>query len=208
MLNHSSNLLLNQFTKDPRTATIANVKYLFTGKDLDSLTVGIAYIGTICYAPSSASGVVQYYGTLTSNIFAHELGHNFGAFHDTSDFGNIMYPVVQMGDSYFTANSLNQINSLINNSGQCIEKAPAISDPIPAVLSLIKSGSYLSGVVYTKTYQPVQNVPVRITINKTKQIVQTDSSGRYRVKLYNKKGSLVKAVAQISSLRTQIQFKM
>ena len=43
------NLLLNQFTKDPRTTTIANVKYLFTGKDLDSLTVGIAYIGTICY---------------------------------------------------------------------------------------------------------------------------------------------------------------
>ena len=57
--------------------------HLFTGRNLDGSTVGIAYIGVLC---SSRFGVGLSEGrrgtTTDSLIAAHEIGHNFGADHD------------------------------------------------------------------------------------------------------------------------------
>ena len=55
------------------------------GIDIDSSTVGIAFIGTMCNRPS-ATGVTQDGGrSLTSVVTtaAHELGHIFNMAHDT-----------------------------------------------------------------------------------------------------------------------------
>jgi hypothetical protein len=58
----------------------SGLTHLFTGKDLDSSTVGIAYIGALC--SQFGVGLSQSIGANTALVVAHELGHNFGSRHD------------------------------------------------------------------------------------------------------------------------------
>ena len=201
-------VLLRQFSKDERTFTDANVKFLFTGKDLTTSTIGIAYVGSICYAPEYSYGVVQSYSSLTANVFAHELGHILSASHDTSDYGNIMYPSISMGDPYFTSNSLNQINIMLSAYGQCIERVAPQPESVPGILSIYRVGSAVAGVVYTKTYQPVLNQEVALVINNTTKIVKTNKDGKFKQRLTGRRGKSVTVTATVGSLRKRIKFKM
>jgi Metallo-peptidase family M12 len=58
--------------------------HLFTGRDLDGDTLGIAYIGNLCGARYAASlSEVRNRGAwIDSLVAAHELGHQLGAVHD------------------------------------------------------------------------------------------------------------------------------
>ena len=57
--------------------------HLITGRDLNTTTVGVAYVGGLC---SARFGVGLSQGNLSVTnsalVIAHEMGHNFGAAHD------------------------------------------------------------------------------------------------------------------------------
>ncbi len=86
---------LSYFRADTPEQDAQGLTHLFTGRDLDGSTVGVAYIGAICAqrspfnptGPSFGVGLTQAnFGPagalLESLIAAHEIGHNFGAPHD------------------------------------------------------------------------------------------------------------------------------
>ena len=95
------------------------LRHLFTGRELDGTTVGIAYVSQLCN--DFSAGVTQSFGSLTGLIFAHELGHNFGAPHDnqsnsacqTTPSGYVMNPVINAAGDSFSACSLEQIEPVL-----------------------------------------------------------------------------------------------
>merc|ERR1719356_629975 len=59
--------------------------HLFTGCGNDYGTVGLAWVGSLCDYSGYNTGINQIIGSgsglSTWKVFAHELGHNFGADH-------------------------------------------------------------------------------------------------------------------------------
>ncbi len=86
---------LSIFRGDTPQQDAQGLTHLFTGRDLDGSTVGVAYIGAVCAQRSPFNPSGQSFGVgltqanfgpaaalLESLIAAHEIGHNFGAPHD------------------------------------------------------------------------------------------------------------------------------
>lgn len=92
--------------------------HLVTGRDFDSTTAGIAYLGVACsfnfnsglsrLAPASNPSI-----PISALITAHEIGHNLGAVHDGDDnacpTGFIMAPSVNPSATSFSSCSIAEI---------------------------------------------------------------------------------------------------
>jgi hypothetical protein len=87
---------------------------------MDGSTIGIAYVGVVCYAPEYSFSVTQSYGALSGAIFAHEVGHNLGASHDFYNPDTLMYPSIGTNQSGFSPLSLGQIESHLSYFGECL----------------------------------------------------------------------------------------
>ncbi|HLS80895.1 MAG TPA: M12 family metallo-peptidase [Steroidobacter sp.] len=83
----------------------AGLTHLFTGRDLNDSTVGIAYLDHVCDRKYGASLTEVRNGGAwrDSLVAAHEIGHNFGASHDGEPGGSC--PNVP-GDAYLMAASV------------------------------------------------------------------------------------------------------
>ena len=111
-----------------------DIKHLFTGKDFDGGVIGIAYIGVVCSVPGLSYGITQHYMDIADvGIFAHELGHNFGADHDSSRRDAIMYPSISVPPAMdFSSVSVSEIQKHLAKYDSCIsyeELEPLPEDP-------------------------------------------------------------------------------
>ena len=133
----SANTLLselrNHWTAN-ETAVGRDTVHLFTGKDLDGSTVGMAGLRAICNG--NAYGLSQ---DLASDVImpllvAHEIGHNLGASHDpsTSDPRYIMHPVLSASNlDEYSAESKTAISSYTSGLSCLAELNPEPPPPPP-----------------------------------------------------------------------------
>jgi hypothetical protein len=121
--------------------------HLFTGRDLDTSTVGIAFRDSLC-SSRFGSGLSEGRrgATTDSLIAAHEIGHNFGAPHDgqsgsacESETGAFIMAPSQNGSNQFSSCSINIMQPNADRAG-CINPLPetdvsiGISSPVPNLL--------------------------------------------------------------------------
>jgi hypothetical protein len=107
--------------------------HLYTGKDLDTSTVGVAWQGTLCenyFGAGLSEGNAG--ATNDSLIAAHEIGHNFGAEHDGFPGGScesetgafIMSPALN-GSNQFSACSISAMQAQAA-AASCVDALPAV----------------------------------------------------------------------------------
>ncbi len=121
--------------------------HLFTGRDLQGTTVGIAYVDALC-DPKFGVGLTEvstrgaWYESL---IAAHEIGHNFGAVHDgeagkacasTPQGAFLMSPNVNGVDAFSNC-SLDMMRPKIATA-RCIKPLPAANVRVEADLGTLQ----------------------------------------------------------------------
>lgn len=133
--SNASDTLLNQ-VRSYRNGTPAErargLTHLFTGRDLDGDTVGVAYVGSLC--SSFSAGLSEGWRSTTNAalIAAHEIGHVFGAPHD-GEAGSacestpqtfLMAPRLN-GSDQFSSCSLTQIQPVVASAACLVTPANA-----------------------------------------------------------------------------------
>ena len=163
--------------------------HLYTGRDLDGSTVGVAFDNVLCRTDAGA-GLSEGNSSVTfdSLVAAHEIGHNFGAPHDGEEGGVcesepldfIMAPVLN-GSTQFSQCSIAIMQA---NAAQ----APCISTLLTVDMSvalngmpasvLLSNSPELTVDLSNKGASEATNVSVDITLPNTVTFVSaTASSG-------------------------------
>ncbi|MBX7138265.1 MAG: hypothetical protein K1X83_09800 [Oligoflexia bacterium] len=102
----------------------ADVYHLFTGRDLDDLYIGKAFIGTVCRMPAYSYGLSQAFNPAIDYLtFAHEVGHNLNALHDADDSSFVMSPAVAPSNTTFSDPSKAAIGAFVATYGSCLSSA-------------------------------------------------------------------------------------
>ena len=115
-----------------------DVAQLWTDRNLDGATVGVAFVGTIC--GNSRYQVLQDFSANAQSLrvlTAHELGHNFDATHDAAGSGFIMAPAVN-NTTTWSAASISDIDAFVA-SLNCLSPCAAPVPPVAGFTSNIQS---------------------------------------------------------------------
>jgi hypothetical protein len=119
--------------------------HLFTDRDLDGSTIGIAYLDALCDTQNGVGLTESRNVWLDSLVAAHEMGHNFGADHDgdaqgscanTPSSGFLMAPVVS-GTDDFSQCSLTRMRQSAQHAA-CITNLPPANVSIPSDLGITR----------------------------------------------------------------------
>ncbi len=142
----------NYKSRQPELSGLGLV-HLYTGRDLDDSTAGIAYIDALCSSRFGA-GLSEGRRTATTDslIGAHEIGHNFGAPHDGED-GSVCQSTPETflmaaqlnGSSTFSACSLEQMAPEVATA-LCLRDLP---DADMSVAAAASAAAALEGTALT-----------------------------------------------------------
>jgi len=147
-----SGTLLDELTdyRDATPAQYANgLSHLFTGRNLDTTTVGVAYRGALCSRRFGAGLTQATHNVMTDSLIAaHELGHNFGAPHDgtsgsacESETGDFIMAATINGEDQFSSCSIAEMQDDVNRAS-CITPLPGTD---VAMVGGSQSGAVLLG---------------------------------------------------------------
>lgn len=138
---NSSELLgdLGRLRQGSPALSSTGLTHLFTGRELDGNTAGIAYTLALCSRRYGASLTMAHTSVgVDTLITAHEIGHVFGAPHDgaekceaTPTDEYIMAPMLNSSAATFSQCSLDRINAVLD-SYACVEKLPPPAPVQPA----------------------------------------------------------------------------
>ena len=192
---NASNLIdeLSDF-RNARANQFANgLTHLFTGRNLEGSTVGIAYTGALCSRRFGA-GLTQGTHSLTvdSLIAAHELGHNFGAPHDGTSGSAceaeaqtfLMAPSVN-GSDEFSACSISQMQQEVAGSS-CVTALPStdvavVAGSAPATLlgdpTTVTFNVDSIGTDNASNVEVNLSIPANVTLNSVTPTAGSCSTG-------------------------------
>ncbi len=165
-----SSLLLDQLSEHRLQTPAHNslgLTHLYTGRNFDTSTVGVAWRGALCSNYFSA-GVSEGRAGLTTDslIAAHEIGHNFGAEHDgqagssceSHTDPSIMSPSVT-GSNQFSACSITVMQAEAA-AASCVVALPAVDVGIRLIN---QSSTVLLGANTVLEYEVSANGTVGVT---------------------------------------------
>jgi hypothetical protein len=127
--------ILNEFmeywnTNYPAAGGVNNPKrdlaHMWTGKDVNGSTIGLAWIGVVCQMPTYSYGFSQRIATdpVKYAVTAHEIGHNLNAQHSDGQTGctNTIMSSVSSSNTVlqFCSYSVNQITTYANANAGCL----------------------------------------------------------------------------------------
>jgi hypothetical protein len=156
----------------------ADLYHLFTGKNLDDVTVGIAYTGVICRKGAPISGLSQDLPVLSKVILivAHEIGHNMAAQHTPLDPNTLMYPNIEGGGPQFAKVSKDEIANHLNRYNSCVSavgESPAPTTP-PVPVPTTRSTAERTPEIQRTPVTPQIKTPVpTVRPDPTPTIVRT-----------------------------------
>lgn len=163
------------------------LSHLYTGRNLDGSTVGIAYTDTLCNSRFGAGLSQSGNGSFTDSLVAaHEIGHNFGAPHDGApgaceaepqDF--IMAPSINGSDD-FSPCSINIMASSAA-SAMCVTPLPTTDMTIElagqAPTPFIGGGASMNFDATNLGSDAATNVEVDISIPANFSFVSASATG-------------------------------
>lgn len=163
----NASTLLNSFTSwGPSGFSVTHdVGSLWTRRDLDGSTVGIAWVGAVC--TGNRYNVLMDF---TSNaaqkrvMVAHEIGHNFDAIHDASGSGFIMAPSVNTSTTWSSA-SITDIEAHYN-SRTCLADCPPTTPEIyflSSGVTVSEIGTFSDTSFCGAPYTTIE-IPVRLSL--------------------------------------------
>jgi len=118
-----------------------DLAHMWTGKNMDGSTIGIAYVAAVCDARSYSYGISQRFTSSPGKyiLTAHEIGHNFGATHteqasppQTDCSNTIMNTAIGTGFT-FCPFSRGEIASHVASNSSCLALGPAAPSNLTAV---------------------------------------------------------------------------
>jgi hypothetical protein len=187
--SNASDLLneLRSYRNGTQAQRELGLTHLMTGRDLDTSTVGIAYIGGICETEwgtsLSQSGLST---TQAALIAAHEIGHNFGAPHDGESGACSSTPTTFLmaaqlnGSDQFSACSVQQITPYVNNSRCITAYIPpdaGVEVPTAAYSAVVGTPVVASFRVHATGSDASANVTVTVTLPTTLTINSVSANG-------------------------------